>query len=133
MASKFLNQFSEHLPLMCEVKLCGTNVMVVRLLGHEPISGALGSPTTNRPPARFGTLRIRATPCAGSGPAWYGICGLLRVLPRNHANMSHAWRTTMELYQDWVVPTLIDPSMRNKRLRPQTPLLEDLGPGRKAP
>jgi hypothetical protein len=35
-ASKFLNLFSEHLPLMREVKVCGTNVMVLRLLGHEP-------------------------------------------------------------------------------------------------
>jgi hypothetical protein len=36
MASKFLSLFSEHLPLMCEVRVCGTNGMVVRLLGHEP-------------------------------------------------------------------------------------------------
>jgi SAM-dependent methyltransferase len=28
------------------------------------------------------------------------------------------WSTAMGLYQDWVVPTLTDLSMRNKRLRP---------------
>jgi hypothetical protein len=39
MASKFLSLFSEHLPLMCEVKVCGTNGMVARLLGHEPRPG----------------------------------------------------------------------------------------------
>src|SRR5262245_16390409 len=56
-------------------------------------------------------------PTAVSNPGWYGACGLLRVLPRNHASRS-PWRTAMGLYQDWVVPTLIDLSMRNKRLRP---------------
>jgi hypothetical protein len=36
----------------------------------------------------------------------------------------------MGLYQDWVVPTLIDPSMRNKRLRPYRERVAGVAEGR---
>src|SRR5262245_66673220 len=42
----------------------------------------------------------------------------------------HAWRTAMGLYQDWVVPTFIDLSMRNKRLRPYRERVAGVAEGR---